>query len=106
MRAHRPIDFAEVNRAAHSDIRGVLARFLPGGKVIQNEYVALNPHRADRHFGSFRINLRTGKWADFASCDCGGDLISLVAFVDNVSQLDAALLLARMLGVKIKERSR
>ena len=93
------IDFTEVKVAALADIRGVLGRFLPGGKVIRGEYVALNPRRADRHLGSFRINLASGKWADFAVDAKGGDLISLVAYLKDISQLEAARGLSRMLGV-------
>jgi hypothetical protein len=98
--AHHRIDFTEIRVAALADIRGVLGRFLPGGKVIRGEYVALNPRRLDRHLGSFRINLRTGKWADFATDDRGGDLISLVAHVKNIRQIEAARGLSQMLGVE------
>ncbi len=101
-----PIDFAEINRAALAAFPAVLARILPGGKRIGKEITALNPRRADRHLGSFQINIETGKWADFATRDGGGDPISLVAYVENVSQSDAALRLAQMLGVEIKRRSR
>jgi hypothetical protein len=94
------INFAEVKIAALADIRGVLGRFLPGGKVIRGEYVVLNPRRADRHPGSFRINLASGKWADFATGDRGGDIIALVAFLKDISQLEAARGLAQMLGVE------
>jgi hypothetical protein len=34
----------------------VLARLVPGGKVLGREYVALNPTRTDRRMGSFKIN--------------------------------------------------
>jgi hypothetical protein len=88
--ARQRIDFAEVKGAALADIRGVLGRFLPGGKVVRGEYVVLNPRRVDRHPGSFCINLRTGRWADFAVDAKGGDLISLVAYLKDISQLEAA----------------
>ena len=94
-------DFTEVKVAALADIRGVLGRFLPGGEVIRGEYVALNPRRVDRHRGSFRVNLASGKWADFATGDRGGDLIALIAFLEKISQLEAARLLANMLGIKV-----
>jgi hypothetical protein len=97
--SRRNIDFAAINRAALNDIRGVLARFLPGGKVVRREYVVRNPKRADRHLGSFSINLTTGKWADFATDDRGHDPISLVAYLKGISQYEAAKGLSEMLGV-------
>ena len=80
----------------------MLARLLPGGKRVGAEIVALNPRRADWRLGSFKINHWTGRWADFATGDRGGDPISLVAYIENVSQREAALRLARMLGVEVK----
>jgi hypothetical protein len=97
--ARQRIDFTEVKIAALADIHGVLGRFLPGGKVIRGEYVVLNPRRADRHPGSFKINIQSGEWADFAVDAKGGDLISLVAYLKDISQLEAAKGLSQMLGV-------
>ena len=93
------IDFAKINRAALAAFPAVLARILPGGKRVGAELVALNPRRADRRLGSFKINRYNGRWADFATGDKGGDPISLVAYLANVSQGEAARLLARMLGI-------
>jgi hypothetical protein len=73
---------------------------LPGGKVIGAEYVVRNPKRDDRRPGSFRINLRTGRWADFATDDRGGDLISLVAWRLDLTQANAARWLADFLHLK------
>ena len=80
--------------------------FVPGGKIVAFEYVALNPTRADRRPGSFKINLRSGRWADFATGDKGGDPVSLVAYVEGVSQGEAARRLARMLGLDTREGRR
>lgn len=103
---HRPqLDFAAVNRAALDNLGAALARLLPGGRVLGGEFTACNPTRADRRAGSFKVNLRSGKWADFATGDKGGDPVSLVAYIEGVSQGDAALLLAKMLGVDIGARS-
>ena len=107
--AHRtpaPIDFAEVNRAALAALPAVLARILPDGKRVGAELVAFNPRRGDRHLGSFKINRYNGRWADFATGDKGGDPISLVAYLANVSQGEAARLLARMLGLEGRRTSR
>ena len=94
------IDFAAVNAAALAAFPAVLARILPGGKRVGSELVALNPRRADRNLGSFKINRYNGKWADFATGDGGGDPVSLVAYVADVSQVEAARLLARILGLE------
>jgi hypothetical protein len=80
----------------------VLRRLLSGGTIVGNEFVALNPKRADRHRGSFKINIRNSRWADFATGDRGGDPISLIAFLADVSQREAACLLARMLGIEAR----
>jgi hypothetical protein len=100
------IDFDGINQAALAALPVVLAHILPGGKRVGAELVALNPRRADRRLGSFKINRYTGRWADFATGDKGGDPISLVAYLANVSQGEAARLLARMLGRETKGRRR
>jgi hypothetical protein len=93
------IDFAEVNGAALCAFPVVLQRLLPGGEKIGKEYVALNPRRADRRRGSFKVSVNSGRWSDFATGDKGGDPISLVAYLADVSQYEAARLLAQMLGI-------
>jgi DNA primase len=95
----RSIDFDQINRAALASFAAVLARVLPSGKQVHREWVALNPRRADRRLGSFKVNRYNGRWADFATGDKGGDPISLVAYIEGVSQSEAARRLARMLGI-------
>lgn len=95
------IDFDAINRAALPALPAILARILPSGKVVHKEWVALNPRRNDRTFGSFKVNRYNGKWADFATGDKGGDVVSLVAYVEGVSQGEAARLLAQMLGLDV-----
>ncbi|MCV0386852.1 MAG: hypothetical protein K5821_10495 [Nitrobacter sp.] len=93
------IDFARVNMAALAVLPSLLARWLPGGRREGREYVARNPRRADRTAGSFRINMTTGRWADFATDAAGGDPVSLAAYLFDLSQLDAARRLAATLGM-------
>jgi hypothetical protein len=93
------LDFDNINSMALVALPAILARLAPGGKIVAGEYVARNPARADKRAGSFKINLRSGRWADFA-CDArGGDPISLVAYLEGVNQGKAARLLAGMLGL-------
>jgi hypothetical protein len=93
------VDFARVNQAALSALPSLLSRWLPDGRACGREYVALNPRRADRHAGSFKINLRSGRWADFATGDKGGDVVSLAAYLHGLSQVEAARRVAAMLGI-------
>lgn len=94
------LDYAAINQAALAAFPAVLNRLLPRGKAVEREIVALNPRRADRHLGSFKVNRFNGRWCDFASGDKGGDPVSLVAYLADVSQGEAARLLARMLGLE------
>lgn len=95
----RRLDFAAVNAVALRELPILLSRWLPDGRANGREYEARNPRRGDRHPGSFRVNLRTGRWSDFATGDRGGDPVSLAAFLFNLSQIDAGRHLADMLGV-------
>ena len=96
----RRIDFAAVNAAALAALPALLARWLPDGRVTGREFVARNPTRHDRRPGSFRINMQTGKWADFTTYDRGGDVVSLAAYLAGTGQADAARKLADMLGMR------
>jgi hypothetical protein len=91
--------FAAVNEAALRRLPEILERWLPDGRVVGKEYVARNPLRHDRRPGSFKIHVRTGRWADFATGDRGGDPVSLAAYLFGLSQAQAAQMLADMLRV-------
>ncbi len=99
----RALDFQEVNRAALASLPAILARWLPHGRTEGAEYVARNPTRADRRPGSFKINLHSGRWADFATGERGGDVVSLGAYLGEIGQYEAARYLARMLGIEPDE---
>jgi len=94
------IDFPVIAAAALPRLPGLVSRWLPDGRREGNEWVARNPTRADQRPGSFKVNLRTGRWADFATGDKGGDAISLAAHLHGLSQLEAARKLAGMLGIE------
>jgi hypothetical protein len=74
-----------------------------GGRTEGAEYVALNPRRVDHHPGSFRVNTRTGRWADFAVTGVrGGDVVSLAAYLAGIGRVEAAERLGAMLGVEAR----
>lgn len=93
------IDFERVNRSALTRAVAVVRGLLPEGRLEGHEYVARNPLRPDRRPGSFKVNVSTGRWADFATGDGGGDLVSLAAFVSGLPQREAAIRLAESMGV-------
>jgi hypothetical protein len=91
--------FARVNAVALPHLESLCHEWTGQGRRVGREYVALNPRRADRREGSFKINLDSGRWADFASGDAGGDPVSLYAYLNGLGQMAAARALADRLGV-------
>ncbi len=94
------LDFPAINRAALASLPALLRHWLPDGRLMGREYTALNPRRADKRPGSFRINVNSGRWSDFATGDAGGDVVSLAAYLSGSGQAEAARALADMLGVR------
>jgi hypothetical protein len=95
----RALDFSKINAVALPALPALCARWMPSGKRVGREYVALNPTRADRRAGSFKVNLHTGRWADFATGEKGGDPVSLAAYLFGLRQSEAARRLAYALGI-------
>jgi putative DNA primase/helicase len=91
------IDFSGIAQAALSSARSLVEQWLPGGKFQGTEYVVKNPFRPDEHAGSFKINIQTGRWSDFATGDKGGDFISLYGFINGIRNKEAALQLQAIL---------
>ena len=83
-----PIDFDEINAKLMGNIEAHCHEWLPGGKVKGGSY---RIGGIDGSIGSsMSINLRTGQWYDHATEDKGGDLISLYAATNNLTQGEAA----------------
>lgn len=94
--------FSELNARLLPSLPTLVSQWLPSGKRQADEWVALNPTRNDKKLGSFRINIHTGKWADFSTNDAGGDPVSLYAYLHGYTQKEAAEHLARHIGVDFK----
>ena len=92
------INFKELHRQVMPYLPAILRRLLPDGRREGHEYVCRNPRRMDKHFGSFKVNLLTGKWSDFAIGVSGGDAASLVAYVLGITQSEAAAWLLTTIG--------
>lgn len=104
MSARRPspqrmlIDFAKVNSTVLPHLESLCHRWLPGGLKMGQEWTCGS---LDGEPGvSCKVNLCTGRWADFATGQRGGDPISLAAAVCKIGQAEAARSLARMLGIE------
>ena len=100
---HRKIAFTRIADAAAQRAETIVSRWLPNGRREGSEWCALNPTRGDGRKGSFKVNLKTGKWGDFATGDRGGDLIALAAYLFHLDQGEAAKRLADMLGIDAYE---
>jgi hypothetical protein len=96
------LTFDEVNARALPLLPSLLRHWLPDGKLNGSEYTARNPMRADRKTGSFKINVRTGRWSDFATGDKGGELdkalkgqSKIFDADDDFSQVEILLMLGK-----------
>lgn len=99
----RRVCFQAISSAAAVHLPALVRRWLPNGRRQGNEWISRNPTRDDRKPGSFKINLRNGRWADFATGAKGGDVISLAAHLFGLSQVAAARKLAAMLGISTED---
>lgn len=82
------LDFAGLNAALLGRAHGLLPEWFPAGRLKGHEFLVgdLSGKAGD----SLSININTGRWADFASGEKGGDLISLYAAIHRLDQGAAA----------------
>lgn len=102
----RGLDFKAIAARALDQIEAVCAHWLPAGKKAGHEWEIGDRHGAAGQ--SLKVHLdgsKAGQWADFAAGDKGGDLVSMVAYVDECTQADAARKLAAFLGMVQLEAS-
>ena len=101
---NKRVDIKQVAAAAQNMADTLVPEWLRDGKRESHEWVALNPTRHDGKAGSFKVNLVTGAWSDFACGDSGGDLVSLYRYLFGFqSQVEAAKALAERVGVQALE---
>jgi len=104
MTGPRKIAFLQIAEASLAAADTLVPRWLPEGRREGAEWIATNPTRIDKRRGSFKVNLRTGRWSDFAVEASGGDLISLAAYLFRLKQGQAAVKIADALGVNAYEQ--
>lgn len=89
------MSLADIRKEALKSSKHLLQKWLPEGKITGDEFVAGNPNREDKNPTSFKINIVTGKWSDFAVLDTdseGGDIVSYYQYIKG--------------GVDVKEAER
>ena len=82
--------FERLNATLLPQLPALVKQWLPSGRAAGVEWTALNPRRHDQRPGSFRVNLRSGRWADFATGEGGGDPVSLYAYLFTDGRQGAA----------------
>lgn len=93
-----PIKFADLAAALLARAEVLVPAWLPGGHRAGHEYVCAS--LSGGAGSSCSVNLHTGQWADFASDEKGGDLVSLYAAVHGLTMGKAALSVARDEGLE------
>ena len=95
-------EMARLREILCAHTQSLVPEWLPNGKKEGHEWSALNPTRGDSTPGSFKINLRSGEWSDFATGDKGGDIISLRAYLNgNLGQKGAQIVAAKDIAAKL-----
>ncbi|MFZ6045679.1 toprim domain-containing protein [Pseudomonas sp. CR3202] len=98
-----------IRRVADHALRAadtLLPEWLPEGARQGREWVARNIVRGDRCAGSFGVSLDSGRWNDFADTSAhGGDLVSLLAYLQGCGQLEAAQAIDQRLALGLFERT-
>lgn len=97
------LDFDGLNAQLLPNASAHLTSWLPGGRMVGPEYVC-----GDLFGGpgdSCKVNLNTGKWADFAAGEQGGDLVSLYARINNIKNGEAAKRLADQINFQVRPQA-
>ena len=93
-----PIKFRELADALLARADTLVPAWLPGGTRSGHEWVCGS--LSGGAGTSCSVNLTTGQWADFASDEKGGDLVSLYAACHGLGMGKAALQVARDEGLE------
>lgn len=97
-----PIKVRELADALLNQAETLVPQWLPGGRFVpgsaQREYVCGS--LAGGKGESCSVGTRNGKWKDFATGEAGLDLVSLYAAINELSNMKAAVQVAREYGLE------
>lgn len=99
------IDIPDLAKKLQVRAENILKDWFPNGKKLGNEFLvgSLNGESGQ----SLRINIETGKWADFSNTtDRGGDLVSLYAAKNKITNVSAAKVLSDEFGIRVKREKK
>ncbi len=102
MEENQWIDIGDIADKLQPRAESILKDWFPNGKRLGNEFLigSLNGEAGQ----SLRVNIETGMWMDFASpSDKGGDLVSLYAAKEHITNVAAAKLLADNFDIRVKK---
>ena len=74
------VNFKDIKHEYKKHPMAVLQQLVGQGRIEGGDYVALNPRRKDVKLGSFRVDISTGRFHDFAIGDRGGSVLDLAMF--------------------------
>ena len=92
----KDIDFAAIKAICSNNITVLLEHYQPGGRVVNGEYICATKYGGKGE--SCSTNIRSGVGADFGAGESWGDLIDLVAQIDDVSMSESARRLQEFFG--------
>lgn len=95
--ATKTIDFPTLSAELLARAETLIPGWLQGGRKDGHEWRCGS--LSGDHGDSFGVNLRSGKWSDFATGESGGDLISLYAAIHGMKQIEAARELSDQLNI-------
>lgn len=81
------LPFTEAKTTLLGMLPALCKRYLPHGKKSGDWWLASVPWRHDKN-PSLGVSLTSGRWFDFADPDSRGDIIDLIAKIENVSTAD------------------
>ena len=81
------LDFSALAQRLLISSETLVPQWLPGGRRRGHEWVCGD--LAGGEGTSLSVNLLSGRWADFATSDRGGDLISLYAAIHELPMAEA-----------------
>lgn len=98
-------DFQAIVAQLQERPEAVARRYAPNGRRDGPTWRALNPGRADRHIGSFWVNVagvHTGRWHDKATGE-GGDMLDLIQLALGCDRAAAVQEARAFLGIADQE---